>query len=178
MRFRIPRSNELDFLRLILATSVVFQHSRLASINTHMSWIERIPAVPLFILLSGLLVTESYSNSPSLVIYIQKRIRRIVPAYFAVVLLGGVLLWSVGMIYPVSGSGSIWQLISYYFYNIIFLNFLHPCVFDSSAFDEIKYCAVNGSLWTIKFELLFYLLLRIYLLFQLLVLGLLQILPI
>ncbi|QNI50238.1 acyltransferase family protein [Synechococcus sp. RS9915] len=156
---RIPRSNELDLLRLVLATSVVFQHSRLAITNTHMLWIERIPAVPLFILLSGLLVTESYLNSPTLRIYIQKRLRRILPAYIVVVLLGGLILWAIGAFLSLPGSGSFLQLASYYFNNLLFLNFLQPCVFDSSIFREVKYCAVNGSLWTIKFELFFYMIL-------------------
>ena len=57
---RFPRSNELDFLRLILAASVVFQHAHLAGVKTYLPWVEKIPAVPLFILISGLLVTESY----------------------------------------------------------------------------------------------------------------------
>ena len=156
---RIPRSNELDLLRLVLSTSVVFQHSALAGVETHLPWIERIPAVPLFILLSGLLVSESYFNSTSLSIYIKKRIRRIVPGYLAIVLLGGALLWLTGSALSLPGSGSIKQLTSYYFFNSIFLNFLHPCVFDTASFSNVKFCAVNGSLWTIKFELAFYLIL-------------------
>ena len=162
---RIPRSNELDFLRLILATSVVFQHANLADVNTHMPWVERIPAVPIFILLSGLLVTESYLNSPSLIVYIKKRLRRILPAYISVVLLGGFILWSIGAVISLPGGGSLQELAYYYFYNLSFLNFFHPCVLDSAAFPDVKYCAVNGSLWTIKFELFFYLLLPCILFF-------------
>lgn len=162
---RIPRSNELDFLRLILATSVVFQHAHIAGVKTYLPWVEKIPAVPLFILISGLLVTESYFNSTSLLTYIQKRIRRIVPAYVVVVLIGGILLWILGLMLSFPGSGSALQLVSYFFYNLIFLNFVQPCVFSASGFQGIKYCAVNGSLWTIKFELLFYLILPILLLF-------------
>ncbi len=167
---RIPRSNELDFLRLILATSVVFQHASLAGVNTYMPWVERIPAVPVFILLSGLLVTESYQNSPLLIIYIKKRLRRILPGYIAVVLLGGVILWTIGAILSLPGAGSPKELAYYYFYNLSFLNFLHPCVFDSSVFNsstfsEGMYCAVNGSLWTIKYELFFYLILPCILFF-------------
>ncbi len=162
---RIPRSNELDFLRLVLATSVVFQHAHLAEVNTNMPWVERIPAVPIFILLSGLLVTESYLNSPSLIVYIKKRLRRILPAYISVVLLGGIILWSIGAVISLPGGGSLQELAYYYFYNLSFLNFFHPCVFDSSAYSDVKYCAVNGSLWTIKFELCFYLLLPCVLFF-------------
>jgi len=162
---RFPRSNELDFLRLILATSVVFQHAHLAGVKTYLPWVENIPSVPLFILISGLLVTESYFNSPSLLTYIQKRIRRIVPAYVVVVLLGGIFLWILGAILSLQGSGSVLQLACYYFYNLIFLNFVHPCVFSTSGFESIENCAVNGSLWTIKFELLFYLILPIILVF-------------
>ena len=112
---RIPRSNELDFLRLVLATSVVFQHANLAEVNTYMPWVERIPAVPIFIILSGLLVTESYLNSPSLIVYIKKRLRRILPAYISVVLLGGVILWSIGAVIPLPGGGSLQKLAYYYF---------------------------------------------------------------
>lgn len=162
---RFPGSNELDFLRLILATSVVFQHAHLAGAKTYLPWVEKIPAVPLFILISGLLVTESYFNSTSLLAYIQKRIRRIVPAYVVVVLLGGILLWILGAILSLQGSGSVLQLACYYFYNLMFLNFVQPCVFSASGFENIKYCAVNGSLWTIKFELLFYLILPSVLVF-------------
>ena len=162
---RIPRSNELDFLRLVLATSVVFQHANLADVNTHMPWVERIPAVPIFILLSGLLVTESYINSPSLIVYIKKRLRRILPAYISVVLLGGIILWLIGAFISLPGGGSPKELAYYYFYNLSFLNFLHPCVFDSAAFSDVTYCAVNGSLWTIKYELFFYLILPCILFF-------------
>ena len=56
-----------------------------------------------------------------------------------------------------SGSGSLLNLLKYYFYNLIFLNFLHPCVFNALHPTQISDCAVNGSLWTIKFELIFYL---------------------
>ena len=162
---RIPRSNELDFLRLVLATSVVFQHANLADVNTHLPWVERIPAVPIFILLSGLLVTESYLNSPSLLVYIKKRLRRILPGYISVVLLGGVILWSIGAVISLPGGGSPQELAYYYFYNLSFLNFFHPCVFDSAAFSDVTNCAVNGSLWTIKFELFFYSLLPCVLFF-------------
>lgn len=91
-------------MRLILATSVIFQHSHLAGVDSF-TWIVKIPAVPLFILISGLLVTESYVNSPSIKAYILKRIRRIVPGYVAVVLPGGALVWVVSKLVSMPANG-------------------------------------------------------------------------
>ena len=39
---------------------------------------------------------------------------------------------------------------------MLFLNFLNPCIDNVDLFSSADECAVNGSLWTIKFELIFY----------------------
>ena len=105
---RIPRSNDLDLLRLILATSVVFQHCKVLAVGpTHLIYdaIEQIPAVPIFILIPGLLVTESFLNNSSSIIYFKKRILRILPAYLFVVYFGGLFIWLISIYYDIYGSG-------------------------------------------------------------------------
>ena len=57
---RLSYSNEFDFTRLMLAFAVVFQHcSTLLKTNGVLNF-NAIPAVPIFIFISGLFVTESF----------------------------------------------------------------------------------------------------------------------
>ena len=153
----IPRNNELDLLRLLLATSVVWHHIKITGFQALPYFIANIPAVPCFIFISGFLVANSFENSKSFYEYGFKRVRRIFPAYFLIVIAFGYIVWLLGGAMSLSGSGSLLNLLKYYFYNLIFLNFLHPCVFNALHPTQISDCAVNGSLWTIKFELIFYL---------------------
>ena len=83
-------NNELDLIRFLLASCVIFFHVMTLANGLNFS-LARVEAVPAFILLSGLLVTESFYQSPRLISYIEKRIRRIYPAYFITVILGGTL---------------------------------------------------------------------------------------
>ena len=57
---RLSYSNEFDFTRLILAFAVVFQHcSAILKTNNVLNF-NSIPAVPIFIFISGLFVSESF----------------------------------------------------------------------------------------------------------------------
>jgi peptidoglycan/LPS O-acetylase OafA/YrhL len=95
----------------------------------------------------------SFENSSSINSYLLKRARRIYPAYFVVVLicalLGGVFSsysWGEYLSLPV---------LKYIAANLVFLNFLQPNLpglFESNALQ-----AVNGALWTLKIEVMFYL---------------------
>ena len=87
------------------------------------------------------------------------------PAYLFVVYFGGLFIWLISIYYDIYGSGSFRELLSYWAYNSILLNFLHPCVVLFRPTDSPLTCAVNGSLWTIKFEFLFYCILPFLVLF-------------
>jgi peptidoglycan/LPS O-acetylase OafA/YrhL len=82
-----------------------------------------------------------------------KRIRRIYPAYFTVVVLATVAMWPLSTL-PLSqyfGTG-FWKYLGA---NLIFLNFLAPTL--PGVFTSNNLPAVNGVLWTLKIEVAFYL---------------------
>ena len=158
---RLSYSNEFDFTRLMLAFAVVFQHcSTLLKTNDVLNF-NAIPAVPIFIFISGLFVTESFIFSSSIKKYFLKRIKRILPAYFTVVIGGGLLVFMTNILLSKLNFTDFISLLKYYLFNLVFLNFKYPCLQNTDLITNANDCAVNGSLWTIKFELLFYLILPI-----------------
>lgn len=95
----------------------------------------------------------SFERSPSFVSYANKRIRRIYPAYFTVVMLGAILLAAVSS--QSIASYFSWAWVKYVAANLAFLNFLQPTL--PGVFDTNNMAAVNGALWTLKIEVAFYL---------------------
>jgi peptidoglycan/LPS O-acetylase OafA/YrhL len=104
--------------------------------------------------MSGCLIVASYENRSSLIHYIEKRARRILPAYWAALaftLVIGVIFTSL----PRAGflrSVDTWK---YVLSNITFLNFIHPTLPGLFTNNPVM-DSVNGSLWTIKIEVMFY----------------------
>lgn len=115
-------------------------------LNTH-------TAVCAFFVISGFLVSSSFANSASPSEYFSRRLRRVLPAYVSVVLLCGV----AGSVFSGLSSGDYFSLplLHYLGANLFFLNFIQP--FLPGVFAANASQAVNGALWTIRFELLFYL---------------------
>ena len=157
---RLPRSNEFNSLRFILASIVLFTHSGFhfkMPLILELSY--KVQAVPLFLYLSGFLVSESLYFSNSLFKYFEKRVRRILPGYFVVVFLGGLIFFMIN-IFSINQYGTnLFSLLKYYFHSFLFLDTKYPCVHNVPAEMNPAQCAVNGSLWTIKYELFFYTLL-------------------
>lgn len=110
-------------------------------------------AVKAFFVVSGFLIFMSFERSNSLSSYASKRIRRIYPAYFTVVILCAISLVMVSS----KNAGDYFSLewIKYVAANLTFLNFLQPAL--PGVFDSNKLAAVNGALWTLKIEAMFYL---------------------
>ena len=159
IRKRISISNEFDLVRIILAYCVVLQHSSTILDTPQILNIQSIPAVPIFLFISGFLVSESLLFSSSIFVYFQKRLKRILPGYIFVVFCGGTILFINNILFDTKNGQNLISLIKYFFYNLIFLNFKFPCLNNIKPNLEQINCAVNGSLWTIKFELIFYFLL-------------------
>lgn len=152
---QIPKENGFHFIRLVCCLIVIYEHSVVLSDANIPCLNLRGLAVEVFFVLSGFWVTLSYLKSVSIKEYALKRIRRIFPQYAAVVVLGAVLLFSFSSleICAYFSSDGFWKYLAP---NLCTLNFLHPSlpgVFGGSA--------VNGSLWTIKIELAFYVMLPI-----------------
>jgi len=156
----MPRSNNFDLLRLLFATMVVFYHCHDLSQSSAYSWIPLVAnsrlAVEGFFAMSGCLIVGSYDQDSRLTEYLKKRARRVLPAYWAALIFTLVLasFLSSLRIQDLLRSPSTWKFI---FANLTFANFLHPA-FPGLFADNPMTSAVNGALWTIKVEIMFYLL--------------------
>jgi peptidoglycan/LPS O-acetylase OafA/YrhL len=120
-----------------------FSYMFLNSIDTHI-------AVCGFFIISGFLITRSCLYSASLKDYFLKRAKRLLPAYVFVVIFTACSL-SLFSSLSISEYFLSFGLYKYVVSNLFFMNFLCPSlpgVFN----DEV----VNGSLWTIKIEVSFY----------------------
>jgi len=152
--------NNFDFLRLLLAFIVVCSHivvlSGSASLQAYAVFFPSNLAVCGFFIISGLLISGSYYRDPRLSVYLQKRARRLLPAYISVVLLCAALLVFVSGYHPSSWffSREWWQ---YTISNLFFLNFLQPNL--PGVFRHNPETVINGALWSIKIEVMFYLIL-------------------
>ena len=145
-----------DLLRVLFAGAVCLVHSYELSgfheLEPLVKWISSAVAVKAFFVLSGFLIFMSYERSNSLTSYAGKRVRRIYPAYFVIIALCAVGLAAVSTL-PISEYFSIgWR--KYVLYNLVFLNSLHPTL--PGVFDSNPISLVNGSLWTIRIEAMFY----------------------
>jgi peptidoglycan/LPS O-acetylase OafA/YrhL len=153
----------LSVVRVLLAVVVSVSHAHaLSGLNSSWSWqfgkAAEI-AVLAFFSISGFLVAQSFERSSNWRHYLLKRALRIYPAYIAAVLLFTVVL---NLFYASSFSArSFTDQLYYLAANLAFLNFLKPSL--PGIFAENLYPTINGALWTIKIEVLFYCLLPLLL---------------
>lgn len=151
------RSNNFDGLRLVFASMVVLFHIGILTQNDTLYWMTKYIsstfAVQAFFFVSGFLIFMSYERSDSMFLYFKKRFFRIIPAYVLVVFVSAFLLVGLSELSAFDYFRSLewWR---YLFYNLMLANFSAPTlpgVFLSNAEPT-----VNGSLWTIKIEVAFY----------------------
>lgn len=154
---QIPQENAFNFLRLVCCFVVIYEHCVVLSGASLPCVNLRGIAVNVFFILSGFWVTLSYLKSSSIKKYAFKRFRKIFPEYWTVVILCAVLL-SFFSTLSFSDYFSNSGFYKYLLANILTLNFIHPTlpgIFENMALGG----SVNGSLWTIKVELGFYIVL-------------------
>jgi peptidoglycan/LPS O-acetylase OafA/YrhL/O-antigen ligase len=153
--------NNFNLLRLLFALLVVGYHAivlpGVAGWEQAEVWtsIGAEIGVQGFFILSGYLVWASLERSGSLGLYAEKRARRLLPAYITVVLACAI---AAAVLVP-AVRDNLLALASYVGWNLSFLNFMAPGlpgVFEGNRFTEI-----NGALWTLKIEVMFYLILPI-----------------
>ncbi len=157
MEFAAPKNiqqpNNFNALRLILALYVFLCHFvDLSAIDTPLLFLDGPDAVRGFFVISGFLIYSSYCRSSSLKSYFIKRGRRIFPSYFFIVIFFSVALFFVSSLTLSEYFGKDW--LRYLLSNMAFSNFMQPTlpgVFEGNHID-----VVNGSLWTIKIELMCY----------------------
>ncbi len=153
------RENNFDVLRILFALEVVLFHAN-EHLGTDLAWIRQInivPGVPAFFFVSGFLITASFLNSGSLKVYVQNCVLRIYPGLIAVTLL------SIGFLVACYGPGWLFQNVSTIgVWSVAQLTIGQG--FNPKLFREFGVGVVNGSLWTITVELLFYVMLPIVIL--------------
>ena len=152
------RQNNFDLLRFGFAFTVFLVHAYTLSAEPGLAALAQVfsseIAVKSFFVVSGFLIFKSFEESSSARSYFGKRLRRIYPAYCSVILGCAVL--------GVCLSTQPWQayfgmgFVKYIAANLVFLNFLAPDL--PGLFGQNTLTAVNGALWTLKIEVMFYLL--------------------
>jgi peptidoglycan/LPS O-acetylase OafA/YrhL len=144
-----PRKNNLEWLRLLFAIQVVLGH-----MASHMGLylpkiIASFPGVPAFFFVSGFLIYSSWLNSPGRR-YAENRFLRLFPALlFATVGSCIVTLIAHGWrtIFQHPGTYVVWFL----------AQLTLGQAYNPRLFRDIGVGVLNGSLWTITCEVLFYL---------------------
>ena len=149
--------NNLDCLRLILASIVVLFHvsalTNLPAFSALGKYCSPHFAVRGFFVISGLLIYRSYTRSSSVGSYFEKRARRIYPAYFTTIVIAAIALCLLSNLPPAQYFGyGFWKYLGA---NLLFLNFLAPTL--PGVFTSNNISAVDGALWTLKIEVVFYL---------------------
>jgi peptidoglycan/LPS O-acetylase OafA/YrhL len=145
-----PRKNNLEWLRLVFAIQVLVTH-----LAGHLSFnmpaiLSNFPGVPAFFFVSGFLIYASYLNAPGRC-YFFNRFLRLWPALFFVTI-GGFLVTIVA-----HGWGSFQNnLLEYLIW--IFAQLTLGQTYNPLLFRDIGVGVINGSLWTITVEVIFYLL--------------------
>lgn len=153
---RLNRNN-FDLLRLLFAGTVCLVHchelSGLPQLETLTRFLSSAVAVKSFFVISGFLIFMSCERSSSLTRYAGKRLRRIYPAYATVIVVAAFGLVAVSTESAATYFSQDW--LRYLLANLVFLNFLQPTL--PGVFEGNRMTAINGALWTLKIEVLFYL---------------------
>lgn len=154
----IKKDNCFNAIRLFCCLIVIFEHAVVLT-NPNIKLIGggfRDLAVDVFFILSGFWITISLFRTNSLKEYFIKRIKKIFPMYLLVVIVCSVVFYffSKLSLSEYFLSSKFWK---YIFFNFITLNFVAPSL--PNVFGEIP---INGSLWTIKVEIAFYVLLPLF----------------
>ena len=151
--------NNFNLVRICLSLCVVFFHCFELSQQPSLKFLAYLfngeRAVQAFFIISGYLIIKSYLRSGSSKEFFIKRIKRIYPAYFALIITCAVLGCIISTL-SIAQYFSSAELYKYLLSNLFFLNFITPTL--PGVFTENTYATINGSLWTLKIEVGFYLL--------------------
>ncbi len=158
------KQNNFNLLRLIMALAVLYNHSFVMfqpnghqDITTYLFhyFDSGSLAVSVFFLISGLLLTQSFYQTKSATLFILKRLLRIFPGLLfcllVTVFIIGPLVTSETILHYFSSKGTY-----RYMYNLLLNNEYFFYDIPSCLEGNWKPKIINGSLWTLPFELLCY----------------------
>lgn len=152
----LPRPNAFPAVRWFFALSLVVFHGSVAASCRYGWFVSPHSIISVFFVISGMLTYNSYLLRPGVRAFYRRRVRRIVPAYAAVVVLAAVAGAFVTVL-PVGEYLTSTATFKYLAANLAFLNFMAPGL--PGVFESNTVTAVNSSLWTMKVEVAFYVLL-------------------
>lgn len=147
--------NRFDLIRLVLAAGVFAYHAvALAAVDIGgplEAGLAQFAEVCIqgFFIVSGALVAGSLDRSATALDYAGKRIRRLYPAYAVILLVPA----AISIALTQDGQGVARYLAA----NLAFANFLEPNL--PGLFEANRFTEVNGALWTLKIEVMFYIVL-------------------
>lgn len=168
--YTTSRDNNFNLIRFIAATLVLFSHSFALALGSGdaeplqstigMTW--GAIAVDVFFVTSGFLITSSYFSRNNIIAFVWARLLRIYPALIVAILF---CVFGVGLFFTthsVEDYVSNHQTLKYLIKNSILffgVEYKLPGVFLDVPYKE----AVNGSLWTLPYEVKMYALLALIL---------------
>lgn len=149
----MKRENNFDIIRLLLSALVVFFHVGYISGAQVFASLPRYfsghLAVEGFFAISGFLIFASYERSSSLKDYFIKRAARILPGYWL----------STAVCLFIAFCYGQYHVAKFLVGNLTFLNFIGGIL--PGVFPNNPEHGMNGALWTIKIEVMFYILVPI-----------------
>ena len=146
------RTNCFTLLRYLFALTVFCNHLCVLTDSDRFLFSSLI-CVGGFFAMSGFLTFNSYNQTPNPFRFADKRFRRIYPPYALAVMFGlctGLFVTSL----PIADFLSNSQTWRHLFFNLDFLNYAQPTL--PGVFETNVQPFINGALWTMKVEVLFY----------------------
>ncbi|MDQ6734077.1 MAG: acyltransferase, partial [Nitrospirota bacterium] len=147
------RQNNFDIIRLLLATVVIFFHVGHVSGSDTFASLPRYfsghLAVEGFFAISGFLIFASYERCATLKDYFLKRAARILPGYW----------FAAACCLFIAFCYGSFHVLPFLLANLSFANFLAPSI--PGVFPSNPNPDINGALWTIKIEVMFYIMVPI-----------------
>ncbi len=159
-------NNNLNLIRLILASMVIVGHSPILNGGSNY-WADPITylfpfaasgpwAVNLFFFISGLVVTNSLINNRKPLQFIVARLFRIMPAFAFVVIVSAFIVGPIVSSFTFKQYFDSSTTYTYITENLLFQVYYNlPGVFATNFYKN----AVNGSLWTLAYEMSCYVIL-------------------
>lgn len=153
---RTTEDNNFTILRLGLALLVVLGHFKafVGIFNPEWPYSYAATAVECFFVVSGFLVTHSFDRDPDMKRFFIRRVLRIYPLYFMVIVAQAFILASLA-----SGgiAAHLGEMGRYLAANAVFANFADHDI--GGVLTGRVDPSLNASLWTLKIEFAFYLIL-------------------
>lgn len=172
-QFTNSRKNNFDFIRLLAAIAVIFSHSFPLTLETNGDENEFEPlfqlsqgqssigdlSVFVFFIISGFLITQSFDRSKDIMKYTVARILRIFPALIVVVFMTVLILGPLVTSESINNYFTSTETYEYFKTAFIYVGnaMTLPGVFIDNTFPG----TINGSLWSLKFEFLFYMIVAV-----------------